>query len=98
MIPTHENQRIMPRTTSAKKALRQSVTRRARNMKRKAIIKSSVKGFRKLVAEGKLDEAKASLPRVMKAVDKVAKSGLIKKGKASRIKSRLAKNLKKTAK
>lgn len=81
----------MPRTKSAKKALRQNVRRRAENNIRKNKVKSEVKEFKKLIGEGKFDEAKKRLPHIMKTVDKVAKKGYIKKGRASRIKSRLSK-------
>ena len=81
----------MPITKSAKKALRQNVTRRARNVKRKKAMKGTVKEYRTLVLEKKLDEAKALLPKVFKALDKTAKSGTIKKNKADRLKSRLSK-------
>ncbi len=77
----------MPITKSAKKALRQNKTRRARNIRKVAAYKSSVKDFRKLVAAGKKDEAKKLLPKVYQTLDKAAKSGVIKKNKASRLKS-----------
>jgi len=80
----------MPITQSAKKALRQSVRRRAQNLARKDAYKKVVKEYRKLVASKKLDEAKAKLPAVYKALDKAAKTNAIKKNKASRLKSRLA--------
>jgi small subunit ribosomal protein S20 len=83
----------MPRIKSAKKALRQNVRHRTRNRARKSHIKIEIKNFRKLIGEKKLTEAAAAFPNVMQAVDKVAKSGYIKKGKANRIKSRLAKKL-----
>lgn len=84
---------LMPKTTSAKKALRQSERRRAGNLSRKNVMKTQMKRFKKLVSEGKIDEAKVLLPRVMKTVDKTAKTGYIKKGRASRIKSRLSRKL-----
>lgn len=83
----------MPRTQSAKKALRQNVRRHAMNVARKQNVKTVVKQYKKLVAEGKADEARALLPKVYKAIDKTAKSKLIKKGKAGRMKSRLTKKL-----
>jgi small subunit ribosomal protein S20 len=83
----------MPITASAKKALRQSIRRRAQNLGRKDAYKKAVKEYRKLVAEKKLDEAKAKLPAVYKALDKAAKTNAIKKNKASRLKSRLGKLL-----
>ena len=84
----------MPITSSAKKALRQNRTRRARNAARKEMYKKAVKMFRKLVADKKLDEAKKHLSVVSQALDKAVKTGVIKKNKASRLKSRLAKLLK----
>jgi small subunit ribosomal protein S20 len=83
----------MPKTKSAKKALRQNKTHHARNKARKIHIKTEVKEFRKLIAEKKMDDAKKALPKVMKIVDKMAKVGFIKKKKADRIKSRLSKKL-----
>ncbi len=79
----------MPITQSAKKALRQNVTRRARNLRRKKALKETIKSYRKLVVEKKLDEAKALLPRVYQVLDKTAKAGTIKKNNADRLKSRL---------
>jgi len=84
----------MPITQSAKKALRQSKTRRARNNKKKEAYKKLVVGYRKLVAAKKLDDAKAQLPAIQKALDKAAKTNVITKNKASRLKSRLAKLVK----
>ncbi len=83
----------MPITASAKKAARQNRRRRLGNIKRKDTAKAVVKAYRKLIALKKLDEAKALLSKAYKALDKVAKSGAIKKNKASRLKSRLAKKL-----
>lgn len=77
----------MPITKSAKKALRQNKTRRVRNIRKINSYKSAVKDFRKLIAAGKKDEAKKLLPKVYQALDKAAKSGVIKKNKASRLKS-----------
>jgi len=84
----------MPITKSAKKALRQSKRRQARNIKRKKAFRLLVKEFRKALAAKEFDKAKELLPKVYKALDKAAKTGVIKKSKASRLKSRLAKLLK----
>jgi small subunit ribosomal protein S20 len=83
----------MPKTKSAKKALRQNIRRRARNLERKKKLRETLKKFKKLVAEKKIDEAKSYLPQVYKVLDKMAKVNFIKKGKADRLKSRLAKKL-----
>lgn len=80
----------MPITTSAKKALRQNKTRHARNVVKKEAYKKGVVDFRKLVAAKKFDEAAKVLPIAFKALDKAAKTSVIEKNKASRLKSRLA--------
>jgi len=81
----------MPIIKSAKKALRQSLRRAPRNLKRKEKIKNLVKQVRALVSQKKTEEAKKLLPEVYKALDKGAKAGVIKKNTASRKKSRIAK-------
>ena len=79
----------MPNTKSAKKALRQNVRRRVRNIKRKESYKTAVKVFRRFVASKEVDKAKEYLPKVYKALDKAAKAKVIKPNKANRLKSRL---------
>ena len=83
----------MPITKSAQKALRQNLTRQKRNRATKNRLKGVIKKFRGLVAAGKKDEAQTVLVSVYKALDKTAKKGIIKKNKASRTKSRLARLL-----
>ena len=83
----------MPIIKSAKKALRQNIKRRKVNVKRKTELKSVIKQFKKLVAEGKKEEAQKYLSQVYKKLDKSAKVNLIKKNRASRLKSRLSKKL-----
>lgn len=87
----------MPITTSAKKALRQSIKRKIRNLKRKNAMKDLLKQERKLVSLGNTEEAKKLLPKLYQALDKAAKRGIIKKNAASRKKSRLTKLLSKTS-
>jgi len=82
----------MPITKSAAKAHRQSVTRKARNLKRKNKVKTLTKQAQKLVLQ-KPEEAKALLPQLYKAIDKAAQRGVLNKNTASRKKSRLAKLL-----
>lgn len=86
----------MPITRSAKKALRQSLTRRARNLTRQDAFKDLVKQVRKLQLQKKAKEAVALLPKMYQAVDKAAKTGVIKKNTAARIKSRVTKLVQKT--
>lgn len=87
----------MPITQSAKKALRQSLTRKARNLRRKNNYKNNLKELKNLASAGKNDEAQKLLPKVYKALDKAAKTNVIAKNKAARLKSSAARLLQKTA-
>lgn len=84
----------MPNIQSAKKALRQSLKRKARNLKRKKAMRGSIKDIKKLLLEDKKEEALKLLSSAYKAIDKATKSGVIKKNNASRKKSQLAKSFK----
>jgi small subunit ribosomal protein S20 len=84
---------MCPITKSAKKALRQSKKRRARNIQRKKTIKKLLKEVENLVYEKKVEEAKKLLPQVYKVLDKAAKTGLIKKNTVARKKSRISRLL-----
>ncbi len=88
----------MPITRSAKKALRQSLRRRARNLVKKEAYKRLVRDIKKLAASGKNKEAEKLLPQLYKALDKAAKTNVIKKNKAARLKSRLTKLIAKSGK
>ncbi|MBI5153312.1 MAG: 30S ribosomal protein S20 [Parcubacteria group bacterium] len=81
----------MPNTTSAQKALRQSLTRRAKNITKKVAMKVAIKKLAQTKDKG---EKVGSLSLAYKSIDKAAKSGVIHKNKAARIKSRLAKKAK----
>tara|TARA_Y100000310_G_C20664387_1_gene806635 strand:+ start:174 stop:440 length:267 start_codon:yes stop_codon:yes gene_type:complete len=83
----------MPITKSAKKALRQNVRGKIRNLKRKNTMKDLVKQTRKLASAQKQKEAMQLLPKLYQAIDKAAKRGIIKKNTAARNKSRLTKLL-----
>lgn len=85
----------MPITKSAKKALRQSATRKKRNTVRKEVYKKEIKDIKALLSAKNTADAEKKLSTVYKALDKAAKTGAIKKNKASRLKSRIAKKFKK---
>lgn len=87
----------MANTTSAKKAERVSERRYVFNARRKKAMKDSVRTTSKLVLAKNVKDAEKSLPALYKAIDKAAKNGTIKKNTASRMKSRIAKSLKKVA-
>ncbi|HYU65059.1 MAG TPA: 30S ribosomal protein S20 [Candidatus Paceibacterota bacterium] len=77
----------MPNIRSAHKALRQSKRRQEHNLAKKNAYKNAFKDLKKLIAVSKLEEAKQILPSVYKKIDKAAKTGVIKKNKAARLKS-----------
>lgn len=83
----------MPITTSAKKVLRSSKRKRVYNLRRKNELQDTTKKVKKLIAEGKKDEAAKMLPGVYQAIDKAAKRGVIKPNAAARKKSRIAQAL-----
>ncbi len=84
----------MPITKSAKKALRQNIRRRLKNLKRKTELKTVIKQYKKIIAAGEKEKAKEFLSQVYKKLDKAAKVNLIKKNKSGRLKSRLSRLLK----
>ncbi len=81
----------MPISKSAKKTLKQSIKRKKHNLEKKKKIKGSIKEIKKLIDKKDKDSAIKLLPELYKVVDKAAKTGLIKKGNASRRKSRITK-------
>ncbi len=85
----------MPITSSAKKALRASKHKRVFNQERKDALTSVIKKVKKFITDKNTKEAVALLAQAYKAIDKAAKTNLIKKNTAARKKSRLAKLLKK---
>ncbi len=82
---------MCPITKSAKKALRQSLRRKAKNLQKTRKLKDLLKEVRNLISQNKVEEVKKILPQVYKLLDKAAKVGLIKKNTASRKKSRITK-------
>ncbi|MDP2629115.1 MAG: 30S ribosomal protein S20 [Candidatus Harrisonbacteria bacterium] len=82
----------MPNLKAAKKDLRQSGRRAARNLRARKDLKVSIKQFRS-VAASDTKKAQDMLPDVFKKLDKAAKTNLIASNKAARLKSRLSKKL-----
>ena len=87
----------MPIIKSAKKALRQSKTRKVRNVQKKKKVKRVLKKIGRFLDEKKTKEAKSILPQMYKLLDKAAKTGLIKKNTAARKKSRITKLISKSS-
>lgn len=65
--------------------------RNKKNLARQKALRIAVKKYKRLVSAGNPEEAKKYLPALYKTIDKAAKTNVIKKGKADRLKSRLSK-------
>lgn len=83
----------MAHSLSAKKRVRQTLKRRARNRARKEVLKDTVKSFTAAVVKGDATAAKAELAKVVSRLDKTAAKHTIHKKTASRRRSRLTKKL-----
>jgi len=81
----------VPTERTAYKELRKSRLRHFKNISTKTEIRTFVKGFEKLVADKKPDEAKKALDTVVSKIDKAASKGILKNNTASRKIARLMK-------
>ena len=88
----------MAHSLSAKKRIRQSIKRRARNRARKDLIKNEVKTYLTTLSGGDMKKAQEALSQVASRLDKVAAKGTIHKNTAARKRSRLALRLNAIAK
>lgn len=88
--------RPLPVTSSAKKRLRQSEKRRLRNRVYRSRARTYVKRTKKLISEGRWDEAAEVAQLAAGALDRAAQKGVIHKRNAARRKSRLYKKLHQT--
>jgi small subunit ribosomal protein S20 len=78
---------------SAKKRVRQSIKRRARNRARKEAIKGQVKTYLSALSAGDFAKAETELRNVTKRLDQVASKHTIHKNAAARKRSRLTRRL-----
>lgn len=80
----------MPNIKSAKKRLRQSLVRRARNRAVKSTLRTHIKKVRSEIEAGNVDEASAAFRTAQKALDQAAAKRVIHRNAAARVKSRLS--------
>jgi small subunit ribosomal protein S20 len=78
---------------SAKKRVRQTLKRRARNRARKDTIKDQTKTFVAAITAGDFGKAETELRKTVKRLDQVASKNTIHKNTAARRRSRLTKRL-----
>jgi small subunit ribosomal protein S20 len=83
---------------SAKKRIRQNVARRLRNRQAKSALRTTVKKLTVAVGAGDAAAATAAYRGVQKKLDQAVAKGLVRKGAADRVKSRLAARLAKAPK
>ncbi len=81
----------MPNIKSAKKRMRQSIKRTARNRVRKEKLKKAIKSYKHVLAAGETQAIGEELKKATRAIDKAKVKGVLHKNTASRRKSRLAK-------
>lgn len=79
----------MANTESAKKRIRQTAKRTARNRMYRSSARTYIKKTRKLMAEGKFDEAEMVAKEAYSTLDKAARKGIIHPRNAARRKGRL---------
>jgi small subunit ribosomal protein S20 len=84
----------MPIIKSAKKYMRVTARKTAKNKKIQGNLRSTLKITREAVAKGEKEKAQEYLKKTIVALDKAAQKKLIKKNNAARRKSRLNKLVK----
>lgn len=94
-ISERKGVRALANTKSAIKNIRRSERRRRINQVYRSRARTFIKKTRKLVVEGRLDEAEAMAQQAASALDKAAQKGVIHKNNAARRKARLMRQLNK---
>ncbi len=85
----------MPNTRQALKRMRRDARRRLRNRYHLSRMRTYIRKFRKMVQEGRLEEAQKFLPEVVSVIYHTASKKVIHKNEAARRVSRLYKLLNK---
>jgi len=80
----------VPNTASAKKRVRQTAARNARNLWRKRRVKEQVKGVLTALQAQDVKKAEDEFRKACSVLDKIAATGTIHKNTAARRKSRLS--------
>ena len=83
----------MPNIKSAKKRVLTNKRKEEENIVVESRMKNSIKKLEKTVKEGKTEESKELLTATLKNIDKAQNINIVKKNKASRLKSRLTKSV-----
>jgi small subunit ribosomal protein S20 len=84
----------MPNSATAKKRLRQSIDRRARNRTVRSALRTQIKKVRSAVAAGDVAAAENEFRVAVKKLDQTAAKNVLHANTAARLKSRLSKAVK----
>jgi small subunit ribosomal protein S20 len=84
----------MPNSASAKKRLRQSLDRRARNRAVRSSLRNQIKKVRTAIAGGDATASDAEFRTTVKKLDQAAAKNILHANAAARLKSRLSKAIK----
>lgn len=84
----------MPNTKSAKKRLRQSDERRARNRAIKSVMRGQIRKVDTALQNSEIETAEAEFRTACSKLDKAGARGTIHPNKAARLKSRLSARIK----
>lgn len=88
----------MPIKKSAKKYMRVTAAKTAKNKVAVGVSKNAIKKTREAISAGNVDEAQKWLKVAIKSLDKAVEKNILKKNTAARRKSRLNKLVKNAAK
>ena len=80
----------MPNHKSAWKRMRQNEKRRTLNKANRSFLRNTIRTY---TAEQDISAARESFPRVVSAIDKAVKKGIIHHRNAARLKSRLSRKI-----
>ena len=84
----------MPNSVSAKKRLRQSHDRRARNRATRSALRTEIRKVRSAIAAGDAAACETEFRVAVKKLDQAAAKNILHANSAARIKSRLSKAIK----
>ncbi len=83
----------MPNIKSAKKRVLTNSRKEDENILVESRMKNSIKKLEKTIVSGNKNDAKTELTTTLKNIDKAQNINIVKKNKASRLKSRLTKSV-----
>jgi small subunit ribosomal protein S20 len=84
----------MPNSKSAKKRLRQNVTRQGRNLSAKREVRSQLRKVHEAVDAGNVELAETEFRLAVKKLDRAGADKIIHRNAAARLKSRLSAKIK----